>query len=96
MRPRILPAAVAVAAAFVPLLLASPAYATNGYIPHGHGIKSKGMGGAGMALSHAALAAAGNPAGMATLGNRVDFGIDWFRPTGREAKVVGSPAPLLR
>lgn len=56
------------------------AQATNGYFAHGYGTKAKGMAGAGVALPQDALAAATNPAGMVLVGNRVDFGIEWFRP----------------
>ena len=83
----------AVAAAFVPLLLPSAAQATNGYFSHGYGIKAIGMAGAGIALPQDAIAAAINPAGMAMLGNRVDFGLNWFHPT-RESQLVGSPMPF--
>ncbi len=93
MKTRLLPAAAAVAAAFFPLLLAAPAHATNGYFSHGYGIKAIGMAGAGIALPQDAIAAAINPAGMAILGNRIDFGLNWFRPT-RESQLVGSPAPI--
>jgi long-chain fatty acid transport protein len=75
----------AVAAAFVPAL----AGATDGYLSHGYGIKATGMGGVGIAYSQDALAAATNPAGMAMVGNRVDFGLTWFKPT-RESEIVGS------
>ncbi len=68
------------------------ATATDGYFQHGYGIKAKGMGGAGVAFPQDALAAATNPAGMAMIGDRIDFGIDWFRPI-RESEIVGSPAP---
>jgi len=81
------------AAAILPLLLAGPAQATNGYLSHGYGIKAIGMGGAAIALPQDAIAAASNPAGMAMLGNRVDFGINWFRPS-RESQLVGSPLPF--
>ena len=91
MKTRLLPGAAAVAAAFIPLLLASPAQATNGYFSHGYGIKAIGMAGAGIALPQDAIAAAMNPAGMAMLGNRIDFGLNWFRPI-REAELVGSGA----
>ena len=37
---------VALAAA----LVAGPAFATNGYFPHGYGIRAKGMGGASVAI----------------------------------------------
>ena len=93
MRKRLVPIAAAVAAAFVPLLLATPAQATNGYFSHGYGIKAIGMAGAGIALPQDAIAAAINPAGMAMIGNRVDFGVNWFSPD-REAQIVGSPAPF--
>jgi len=90
MRTRLLPAAAAAAAAFVPLLLATPAHATNGYFSHGYGIKAIGMAGAGIAFPQDAIAAAINPAGMAMIGNRVDFGVNWFSPN-RESQLVGNP-----
>jgi long-chain fatty acid transport protein len=93
MKLKLLKTAAAVAAAFVPWLLASPAHATNGYFSHGYGIKAIGMAGAGIALPQDAIAAAINPAGMAMLGNRIDFGLNWFSPD-REAQIVGSPAPF--
>ena len=93
MKTRFSSLAAAVSAAFVPLLLATPAQATNGYFSHGYGIKAIGMGGAGIALPQDAIAAAINPAGMAVLGNRVDFGVNWFSPS-REAQLVGSPLPF--
>jgi len=77
----------AVAAAFVP----DTAKATNGYFSHGYGIKALGMAGACIALPQDAIAAATNPAGMAILGNRIDFGLNWFRPI-RESQLVGSGA----
>jgi long-chain fatty acid transport protein len=77
--------AVAAAAAFAPLA----AHATDGYFPHGHGIKAKGMGGASMAMTSDAIVGADNPAAMAFVGNRLDLGIDWFRPD-RSMSRVGS------
>ncbi len=68
--------AVAVAAA----LAAPAAYATNGYFVHGYGTKSSGMGGAGVAYAQDALAPATNPAGIASVGNRIDAGIMLFNP----------------
>lgn len=58
----------------------SAAMATNGYFSHGFGIKAKGLGGAGIALPLDAMAAATNPAGAVSIGNRVDFGMDYFMP----------------
>ncbi|OYY92578.1 MAG: long-chain fatty acid transporter [Hydrogenophilales bacterium 28-61-23] len=68
---------------------ASSATATNGYFAHGFGIKSKGMGGVGIAYSQDALAAATNPSGMVLVGSRVDFGAELFNPN-REANVNGA------
>lgn len=83
-------AAAALAAAFAPVA----ALATTGYFAHGYGMKAKAMGGVGIALPQDALAAATNPAGMALVGNRVDIGVDWFRPD-RGAEITGSPVPGL-
>ena len=81
-----------IAAAVTALFLPSLAGATNGYLPHGYGMKALGMAGAGIAYPQDAIAAAINPAGMAMLGNRIDFGLNWFRPT-RESEIVGNAAP---
>ena len=69
------------------------ALATDGYFSHGYGVKSQGMGGVGIALPQDALAAATNPAGMGLIGDRVDFGVTWFRPV-RESEIVGNGAPI--
>lgn len=71
--------------------LAAPlaAFATTGYFQHGYGIKAKGMGGVGIALPQDSIAAAINPAGMAFIGNRLDIGLDWFRPQ-RESEITGN------
>ncbi len=68
------------------------AMATNGYFGHGIGMKSMGMGGAGIAMAQDSLASATNPAAAALTGNRIDFGINLFRPN-REAKVSGTTGP---
>lgn len=74
--------------------LAAPlaAFATTGYFQHGYGIKAKGMGGVGIALPQDAIAGAINPAGMAFIGNRLDLGLDWFRPQ-RESEITGNAFP---
>lgn len=71
--------ALAVALAAV-VVLPAPAFATNGYFSHGVGLKAKGMGGVGLAYPLDALAAGTNPAGMALVGDRLDAGVDLFRP----------------
>lgn len=63
-------------------VMASPlAHATDGYFSHGYGMKAKGMAGAGIALPQDSLAAATNPAGMVMVGDRIDLGLDIFKPT---------------
>ncbi|MGA9031709.1 MAG: outer membrane protein transport protein [Sulfuricaulis sp.] len=68
--------ALAVAAA----VAAPSAFATYGYFSHGYGMKSKGMAGAVTALADDTFGGANNPASMVWVGNRVDFGLDWFSP----------------
>jgi len=68
------------------------AHATDGYFAHGYGVKSQGMGGVGIALPQDAIAAASNPAGLGLVGDRLDFGVNWFRPI-REAEVSGNAGP---
>jgi long-chain fatty acid transport protein len=75
------------------LLATAEANATDGYFAHGYGVKSQGMGGVGVALPQDALAAAANPAGMGLIGDRIDFGVTWFRPQ-RESEIVGSGASV--
>jgi len=71
-------------------IMASPlAHATNGYFRIGVGDKAESMGGAGIALPQDSLAAGTNPAGMAMVGDHIDFGLTWFKPT-RETTIAGS------
>jgi long-chain fatty acid transport protein len=67
--------------------------ATNGYFSHGYGIKAKGMAGVGIALPQDSLAAATNPAGMVMVGDRLDVGVDWFRPQ-RETELGAGFGPF--
>jgi len=69
--------------------ISSAALATNGYFSHGYGIKAKGMAGAATAMSIDTMGGANNPASMVWVGDRLDVGVDWFRPI-RSAKRVGS------
>ncbi len=62
------------------MLLPLTASATNGYFAHGYGVASKGQGGAGVAVSQNGLSGATNPAALAKVGNRIDFGIEYFVP----------------
>jgi long-chain fatty acid transport protein len=91
-----------IAVLLVAAAASAPALATNGYFSHGFGIKAKGMAGVGIALPQDGLAAATNPAGIVDVGNRLDVGLDWFRPN-RSADVTGNnfdpdgpgPAPAM-
>jgi long-chain fatty acid transport protein len=76
---------LAAAAAFAPL----SAPATDGYFAHGYGMKGKGRGGASTAMTDDAFGGAVNPATMAFAGERLDLGLDWFRPD-RSMKREGS------
>ncbi len=79
-------------AALIAIAAASgSAFATNGYFAHGYGMKAKGMAGVGIALPQDGLAAATNPAGMVMVGDRLDLGVDWFKPN-RGAEIVGTVA----
>ena len=58
----------------------SAAHATNGYLSHGYGIKSKGAAGVGAALPQDTLTIATNPAGLIEAGHRSDMGVELFVP----------------
>lgn len=61
-------------------LSVNTAHATNGYAPHGMGLKMKGMGGAGVALSQDGFSVANNPALGVAVGNSMAVGVDFFSP----------------
>jgi long-chain fatty acid transport protein len=69
--------------------LVGSAWATNGYFPHGYGIKAKGMGGASLAMAQDSLGGATNPASMVFAGSRLDVGVDAFSPI-RDAQRSGA------
>jgi long-chain fatty acid transport protein len=75
-------------------LAAMPALATNGYFPHGYGLKAKGMGGTSLALAQDSLGGATNPGAMVWAGERADLGIDAFSPK-RDAERSGAGFPTL-
>jgi len=76
-------------------MMASPlAQATNGYFSHGYGMKAKGMGGAATAMSNDAFGGANNPAAMVWVGDRIDVGVDWFRPI-RSSERSGAGDPTM-
>jgi long-chain fatty acid transport protein len=70
-----------VLAAAVAAAVAAPgAFATNGYYSHGYGMAAKGMGGVGIAVAQDGMATATNPANQMSVGSKLTFGMDWFRP----------------
>jgi len=79
-------------AAFAAVLIGMPviSQATNGYFAHGYGTRSKALAGASTALPQDALAVAANPAGTASVGNRLDIEMELFSPR-RHYTVDGSP-----
>ncbi len=81
---------IALATAFV----AGPAFATNGYFPHGYGIRAKGMGGASVAMTEDSMGGANNPATLVWVGSRLDVGADVFSPR-RSAERSGAGFPTL-
>lgn len=75
------------------LLAAGSAHATNGYFPHGYGVKAMGMGGASVAMTDNAFAGTNNPAIAAWAGNRGEVGLTFFSPD-RAMSRTGSLAGL--
>ena len=82
---------VVVALVVLAVAVAPVAEATNGYLIHGIGTKTKGMAGAGIALPQDALIAGTNPAGLAFVGKRNDLGVAVFNPN-RSYTVNGNPS----
>ncbi len=75
--------------AFAAALVAGPAFATDGYFPHGYGMKAKGMGGVSTAIAQDAYGGANNPASMVWAGSRFDVGAEVFMPD-RDAERSGA------
>lgn len=73
--------------------VAGAAQATNGYFPHGYGMKHLGMGGASTALAIDSFGGASNPATMVWAGSRTDLGVNIFSPK-RDAERSGTGSPL--
>lgn len=74
-------------------LMAGAAWATDGYFPHGYGIKAKGMGGVSIAMTDQAFAGANNPATASFAGNRAEAGVELFMPK-RGASRTGTGAMM--
>ncbi|TKA89449.1 hypothetical protein FAZ79_05750 [Guyparkeria sp. SB14A] len=63
------------------VLATGTAQATNGYFSHGFGVKSKGMGGSGVAFANnSAMIIATNPAGITDVDNQITGELAYFKP----------------
>lgn len=71
--------------------LASPAAATNGYFSNGNSAASKGMAGAGVAVSTGVMGLAQNPALGTKEGNRASFCLSAFAPDRSTTISAGGP-----
>lgn len=90
MKLRPLPAAV-----LLSLLSAAPAaLATDGYFSHAYGLKSLGMGGAGIAVAQEPFGGASNPAAMTALGDEWQAGLVWFSPKRSAERTGSGPAAI--
>jgi long-chain fatty acid transport protein len=78
----------------VTFLASTGAQAANGYTQYGYGTASKAMGGVSYALPMDSLVAGSNPAGLARVGDRIDFGVDWLAPK-RGARIKGNQTVTL-
>jgi long-chain fatty acid transport protein len=74
--------------------VAGPALATNGYFPHGYGMKAAGMGGASAAMAEDSLGGATNPAAMVWAGSRMDIGANIFMPRRDSERTGALFAPI--
>jgi len=83
--------AVAIAAASFTLFHTTSAFATDGYFSSGYGTASKGMAGAGTALSLDTQSAMKNPAAMLDVGTRFDAALSFFSPD-RSYSTTGAAA----
>lgn len=72
-------------------LLSGTAWATDGYFPHGYGMKSKGMGGVSIAMTDHAFAGANNPALASFAGNRAELGVEVFMPKRSASRTGAGP-----
>ncbi len=71
----------------------TPASATDGYFASGYGIKAKGRAGVALTATDDAFGGANNPATVSEESDRIDVGVEWFRPE-RRAERTGPAAPF--
>ena len=73
------------------LLVPEQAIATDGYFSLAYGTRSKGMGGAGIALYETSLFGANNPAGLVRYGKGYGIAAGLFNPN-RSYTITGEPS----
>lgn len=84
-----------IALALAAMTAALPAaHATDGYFAHGYGMKSLGMGGAGVATALEPFGGAVNPGAMSFLGNEWQLGASWFSPDRSASRSGSGPAGI--
>ena len=83
---------LAAVAAVVAMAAAGSAHATNGYLTHGVGTKSKAVAGSGVADPQEVAIVASNPAGIAFVGERLELGLGAFAPM-RDYRTTPSQLP---
>lgn len=89
------PALTRIALALAAMTAALPAaHATDGYFAHGYGMKSLGMGGAGVATALEPFGGAVNPGAMSFLGNEWQLGASWFSPDRSASRSGSGPAGI--
>ncbi len=81
---------LALALASTTALIATDAFATEGYFTHGSGARNKAMAGAGVADGRDASSLIINPAGMVGNGTEFDIAVSLFAP---QRKFLGSGGP---
>lgn len=80
-----------VASLLVFMLFTPAVFATDGYFGVGYDTKSKGMGGAGVALFQNSFFGISNPAAMVMHGNKYGVSLGLFSPN-REYTITGTPS----
>ena len=90
MKTRLLTSAVLASLASLPF----SALATDGYFAHAYGLKSLGMGGAGIAIAQEPFGGASNPAAMTALGDQWQAGLSWFSPKRDASRSGSGPAAI--
>ena len=90
MKTRLVTSAVLAALACIPFA----SQATDGYFSHAYGLKSLGMGGAGIAIAQEPFGGAANPAAMTALGDEWQVGLTWFSPRRDASRSGSGPAGI--